>query len=374
MHQVLKTNKIFFLLLLISKVYSFELIFNNHVLFDIDSKVQDIPLGGLSGLRYDELSKKLYVVSDDRSKQGPARFYQFDAAETNGKVEISVNQQILLKDNNGNHFKKNSIDFEDIEFLGENEIVLSDEGGSYSQKIYPPRLVVFNKTTGEYVRDLLVNERFTPKRENGYFISGVRDNLAFESITISPSKNSLFFATEDALHQDGPVASLKQNSLVRISKYQKSGSGLVPSKEFIYSLGPIQSLENSVKSVGAQTGIPAVIATDDSNLLVLERTYYPVVDITKLLLFKVNIPEDAKDYSGADSLKNEKISSLKKDILFDFDAIIPKLKTEYQFLDNVEGMCLGPKLSNGNRTLILVSDNNFSKAQRTHFLVMEIKE
>lgn len=359
---------------MLSSVYSFELSFNNHILFDIDSKVEDIPLGGLSGLRYDNASKTLYAVSDDRSKQGPARLYQFNIVETDGKLDIKKDKQIFLKDNTGDHFKKNSIDFEDIDFLNTNEILLSDEGGSYSQKIYPPRLVVFNKTTGKYIRDLLVNEKFTPRRENGYFVSGVRDNLAFESMSLSPSKNSLFFATEDALHQDGPVASLKQNSLVRISQYMNRGSGLMPSKEYIYPLGPIQSLENSIQSIGAQTGIPAVIALDDSNLFVLERTYYPVVDITKILLFKVNISTTAKDYSNVHSLKNEKVSTLKKDILYDFDKVIKELKAEYQFLDNIEGMCLGPKLSNGNQTLILVSDNNFSKSQRTHFIIMEIKE
>lgn len=354
--------------------YAFELIYNNHVLFDIDSSVDTVPLGGLSGLRYEVSSKKLFAISDDRSKKGPARFYQFDITEVENKLDIKLAKQIFLKDANNQEFKRNTIDFEDIDFLNDNEIVLSDEGSSYGSTIYPPRLVVFNKQTGVYSRDLLVHERFTPKKENGYFVSGVRDNLAFESLTIAPSKNFLFFGTEDALHQDGPVATLKENSLIRISRYQNTGAGFTPSKEFVYSLGPIQSLENSLKSVGAQSGIPAIYALDDNNLLVLERTYYPVVDITKLLLFKVTLDNNIKDYSNVASLKNEKITALKKEILFDFDAIIPKLNPTYQFLDNIEGMCLGPKLANGNKTLILVSDNNFSKSQRTHFVIMEIKE
>jgi hypothetical protein len=43
-------------------------------------------------------------------------------------------------------------------------------------------------------------------------------------------------------------------------------------------------------------------------------------------------------------------------------------------IDNFEGMTLGPKLSDGRRTLILVSDDNFVREQKTQFLLFAIKE
>ncbi|NEO01152.1 MAG: esterase-like activity of phytase family protein, partial [Moorea sp. SIO3I7] len=43
------------------------------------------------------------------------------------------------------------------------------------------------------------------------------------------------------------------------------------------------------------------------------------------------------------------------------------------YLDNLEGMTLGPRLSDGTQSLILVSDNNFSEAQVTQFLLFGIK-
>ncbi|MEP7252098.1 MAG: hypothetical protein ABI683_06950 [Ginsengibacter sp.] len=39
----------------------------------------------------------------------------------------------------------------------------------------------------------------------------------------------------------------------------------------------------------------------------------------------------------------------------------------------MEGVCFGPTLSNGHRTLIFVSDNNFVAAQKTQFLLFEIE-
>ena len=44
------------------------------------------------------------------------------------------------------------------------------------------------------------------------------------------------------------------------------------------------------------------------------------------------------------------------------------------FIDNIEGITLGPKLSNGNQSLILVADDNFQVygKQLNQFLLLEI--
>ena len=41
-------------------------------------------------------------------------------------------------------------------------------------------------------------------------------------------------------------------------------------------------------------------------------------------------------------------------------------------LDNVEGITLGPKLPDGRKSLLLVSDNNFAASQFTQFLLFAI--
>ena len=56
------------------------------------------------------------------------------------------------------------------------------------------------------------------------------------------------------------------------------------------------------------------------------------------------------------------IHAAQKSLLLDLDELgIP--------LDNVEGMTFGPNLPDGRRSLILVSDNNFSPAAFTQFLL-----
>ncbi len=55
-----------------------------------------------------------------------------------------------------------------------------------------------------------------------------------------------------------------------------------------------------------------------------------------------------------------------KSLVLDLDTLgIP--------LDNIEGITFGETLENGSRSLILVSDNNFSDTQFTQFLAFEVK-
>ena len=43
-------------------------------------------------------------------------------------------------------------------------------------------------------------------------------------------------------------------------------------------------------------------------------------------------------------------------------------------LDNVEGLTLGPRLRDGRRSVVLVSDNNFAASQFTQFLLFAIDD
>ena len=44
------------------------------------------------------------------------------------------------------------------------------------------------------------------------------------------------------------------------------------------------------------------------------------------------------------------------------------------YTDNIEGLTFGPQLANGNRSLLFVSDNNFSSTQKTQVFLFEVQE
>ncbi len=52
--------------------------------------------------------------------------------------------------------------------------------------------------------------------------------------------------------------------------------------------------------------------------------------------------------------------------------VLDVARTGISRVDNLEGMAFGPLLANGNRSLVLVSDNNFNPLQLTQFLAFEV--
>jgi hypothetical protein len=121
-------------------------------------------------------------------------------------------------------------------------------------------------------------------------------------------------------------------------------------------------------------GVTEILQLDKEHILVLERSFSAGHKSkgNRVKLFLVNI-SDAKNTLYYDSLKKHKNINLQKILVFDSKTIKSKLK--YKFIDNIEGLTYGPVLSNGNKSLILVSDNNFNSMgqQLNQFLLLEIK-
>jgi hypothetical protein len=67
------------------------------------------------------------------------------------------------------------------------------------------------------------------------------------------------------------------------------------------------------------------------------------------------------------SIAGRKITPVTKKLLVDLDTLgLPKV-------DNVEGVTWGPTLPDGERTLLLVSDNNFSASQITQVIALAVR-
>jgi hypothetical protein len=63
---------------------------------------------------------------------------------------------------------------------------------------------------------------------------------------------------------------------------------------------------------------------------------------------------------------------MKKRLILDLSKPSELGSAALPFIDNVEGASFGPTLSDGHRSLVLVSDNNFNPEQITQFLAFEI--
>lgn len=318
-------------------------------------------VGGLSGITYNAKNNLYYAISDDRGQKAAARFYTLKIDLSKGSLKksgvIPVDVTTLLNENDQT-FRPSETDTEGIALTNKSTVFISSEGDS--TKLINPFIKEFSLSFGKEITTLSIPNKFLPDKTGK---QGIRNNLAFESLTITPDKKNLFTATENALIQDGVAAKPNIGSPCRILQYNLLNGQ--PEKEFLYQTEPVSPFLNLTGKFAS--GLPDLLALDNQgHFLSLERSFTGLG--FAISLFQVSL-EQADDIHHIDSLlaidfKN--IKPIQKKLLLD-------LKTLDVLLDNIEGLTLGPKLPDGQQSLILVSDNNFNSLQRTQILAFKMK-
>ena len=327
-------------------------------------KFNDTPLRGLSALTYDRQQNRFYVLSDDRSQFAPARFFTLNVklaqAEAVKIDDVTVESVTFLTDGQG-EFPKGQIDPEGIALSPRGTIFISSEGVP-SQNV-APFIGEFDQKTGQIRQSLRIPERYLPHQtEDGPI--GVRENLGFESLTLSPSGLAaddpfrLFTAVESALHQDSP-SDPADNDRVRLLHYVIGPVGPpVLLAEHLYLL-------DSPPDGAIAYGLTELITLDkEGYFLSLERSYGSSGWGAKI--FEVVIGNATDTFRIASLSRLGQVVPLKKKLLLDLSELGIDL-------DNLEGMSLGPHLSDGSQSLVLVSDDNFKDNQVTQLLLFRLK-
>jgi len=337
-------------------------------------KFKDTPVGGLSALTYDRQRDRFYALSDDRSQFAPARFYTLKLTldplltEKMSLEKVEVEDVTFLTDKNGEPFAKGSLDPEGIALSPKGTVFISSEG-SPNQGI-APFIEEFDLKTGQQKQGLRIPERYLPSdpTKEDQPPRGIQENLGFESLTLEPGSLAaaggdpyrLFTATESALFQDSLPATSIEQTRIRLMHYLIGGFApptLVT--EHVYLLDPLPD--------GATSNGLTDLATVDTggHFLSLERSY-GLLSGAGAKIFQLAVSA-ATDTSGIPTLKGDlsRINIVQKKLLLD----LSKLGI---YLDNLEGMALGPRLPDGTQSLVLVSDDNFNDIQITQFLLFRL--
>jgi uncharacterized repeat protein (TIGR01451 family) len=340
-------------------------------------------VGGLSGVTYDSVNNRYFAISDDRSQFAPARFYTFttdpNAISTTGVTFTNVTP---LKDTSGNFFAALSLDPEGIALTQNGTVFISSEGevNPGAGRVTNPFIKEFDLATGQELRSLSVPKKFLPvvQDTNASGVvdagdtqtAGVRNNLAFESLTLSPNQKTLYTATENSLFQDGDVANPTTGTRSRILQYNLATGQ--PEKEYLYITDPVAVPPNPAGQFSTN-GLVDLLAIDDrGTLLALERSFSTGAPGTgnTIKIYEISL-QGATDIGSIDSLSSltaDKLAAIapaQKRLLLNLDDLA--LPTG---LDNVEGITFGPKLADGSQSIVLVSDNNFSGTQFTQILTL----
>ena len=316
-------------------------------------------VGGLSGITYNPEQQVYYAISDDSSNKNKARFYSLNIDLSSGSLPetgVSVIGVTQLLTETGETFTKDSLDPEGIAFSG-NSVFIASEGNFYGNIL---DFIKEFSLQGKLLRSLPIPEKFRDK--NWSKNQGVRSNLSLESLTITPDKNYLFTASENALIQDGEIANLDRGTPSRILRYNLQTNQ--PDREFLYFTDPLANSSFIAEQYDRQ-GLVDLLAIDQEHLISLERSFSLGLGYT-IKLFLVNL-EKADNIQELESIKlaNSEILPVEKTLLLNLNSL-------NILIDNIEGLTWGSPLPEGGRSLILISDNNFMSLQTTQIIALRI--
>jgi len=329
-------------------------------------------VGGLSGISYNPETDSYVIISDDRSDNNPARFYDatltfddttFEAVEVTGAhVFVQTDGTTYPNQSQAEAGKAGAVpDPEAIRVdPTDGSLWWTSEG---SQVFGMPPVLTHADASGRALDVVALPEAFaaTPDQEE----MGIRNNKATEGLTFAADGQSLFGIMEGPLFQDGPLPTGDTGTLSRIVQFDLDGNVIA---QYAYELDPLQAEPAGPDADFADNGATEILTVDDTTFLVIERSGIPQAEGP----WKMYIRIYGVDISGATDISE--VSSLAE-----ATDVVPATKTlvvnfedlGLEHVDNVEGLTWGPELPNGSRSIVAVSDNNFDETSVTQFFVFD---
>jgi len=339
-----------------------DLEFLGQAIIPTGTTFQGTTVGGLSSITFDAQRGVFYAVSDDASVLQPARFYTVAIDLSDGSLadgDVGFQDVTTLLAPGGQPYAPLTLDPEGLGLTKDRELVLTSEG--FANSLIDPFVRRYS-LDGSFLGSLPVPEPFLPTADHS---SGVRQNLGFESAGVPRNGRFAFTGTENALFQDGPAATVAGGSPARIIRYDLQTDRL--DRQWVYETDPVAEPPVPATQFSVN-GLVELLPLNNEFLIAMERSFSVGAPGTgnTIRLYRLALP-GATDVRDVDSLAGELdgVRAARKTLLLDLDELGIAL-------DNVEGMTLGPRLPDGRRSVVLVSDNNFAAAQFTQFLLFAL--
>lgn len=339
--------------------------------------IKNTVAGGISGIDMGP-DGLFYMISDDISEYGPSRFYtaviDYDEDSLN---HVKFTDVIFPKTPSGNIFpvREKLGDSEDIEVANSesvrydavtNSLFWTSEGLADSPVgIVQPFIRQMN-LQGDFIAEISVPEQFRYLGAEGK--KGLRPNSAFEALCLIPGRREILAAIEAPLIQDGGRANYYQDGApIRLVRINLETNVQIAQYAYVPDRTPIPPIPESGESYN---GITEILAIDSARILVLERSYsrgHAKGSGNSIRVYEVDL-SDAPAIEGDSSLAETPFTPLEKKQVLDF------AETGLKKVDNIEGMCWGKELENGNMSIVFVSDDNFSERQIFQVIVFEFRD
>jgi len=281
------------------------------------SNISSVPAGEYSGITH--IDGDRYAVVHDKQNGGGITFFNLKL-NSSGAVS-SISYEIPP----GTTESSTCRDPEDIVYVpSRNSLFVSGEG---DQKIL--EYDMNGRPTG-------VGLNIPADMASGK----ITGNCGFEALGYNAA-TGLFWTTTEAPLQKDKTYQIDSTPLIRLQSF--SDKDLNPAKRYFYLMD--KPKYSSGANITYAFGIPGILAMDDGTLIVIEReAYVPMASITDLLssvtIVKFYLVDPVNDKGGILGKK-----------------LLHTINTSLTDWANYEGICMGPDLSDGTKTVLLVNDS-----------------
>ncbi len=201
-------------------------------------------------------------------------------------------------------------------------LLLAEEG--------TPSIALLNPATGQLTWTAAAPAPFPSRRAN----------RGFESLTSAPRSGIAWSANEEALTPDGPAASPTSTTVVRLLRWQVSPAGARPDLQHAYTVDRMPG----ASIPGGSSGLSELILLSDGRLLALERSLSLTSGLFRSRLYEVGL-DSATNVAPLPSLAGASYTPASKRLLWEGSV------------QNLEGLCQGPRLRDGRTLLLGVVDD-----------------
>jgi len=169
-----------------------------------------------------------------------------------------------------------------------------------------------------------------------------------ESLAIAPNGLEMWTATEEAVEGDGGIATRATGSVVRLQRFSRM-DGKVPWKasgQFAYVVDPMGGEPFRKDS---RSGLSDLCVLPGGELLALEREFSQkgLLPTFRMRIYVVDLRK-ATDVGTVDKLEGTRFTPVVKRSLLDANTGFAMY----------EGLCLGPRLTDGSQVLLFISDGD----------------
>ncbi len=282
-------------------------------------------------------------------------------------------------------------DTEDMVQLSDGRTIVSMEG--FDEKHKPggekfPRVgsgIAILDQAGKITSLLALPEEFQPTESinpdgTTKLVSGQRPNLGLEAAGLTEDGKTLFVGMESPLVQDGPLPNFKEGATTRILKFalETNGEFKLSPNQIKYKLEPIPTIEPApVLEEKCDNGLVDILPLSSDRFLSMERATIFFEDgrvRNSVRIYDIELGENGTIKSKREAFNSKSLESQLEISPAPVGKAQPgKLPPGGQRSENFEGLEFGPLTEKGERTVLIVGDDNARDNQRTLVVALKLE-